>query len=49
MFIVEVVIEGVEDHLKMSAVAQKIGVADVYKDRSDIVLTDVLRIGLLDI
>ena len=44
-----VLFQCVEDDFKVRLVAQKIGIADVYKKGADIVLTDIVRIGFLDI
>src|SRR5437016_354938 len=46
---VEILIQGLHYHLTVFAVAQKICVADVYENSLYVVLTDIIRIGLLDI
>jgi hypothetical protein len=47
--LVIVLFQRVEDDLEMRLVAQEVGIADVYEKGADIVLTDIVRIGFLDI
>src|SRR6202161_280254 len=44
-----VAFERVEDDLQMSGVVEEVGVADVYDERADIVLADIVRVGFLDV
>ena len=46
---VQILFQGIQDHLQMLFIPQEIGIADVHEYGLDIVLPDIMGIGLLDI
>ena len=47
--LLDVILQRVDDYAKMRFVAEKVGVADVYEQRTNIVVADILGISFLDI
>ncbi len=45
----DVILQRIDDYAEMGFIAEEVGIADVYEQRGDIVLADILGIGLLDI
>ena len=45
----QVSFQGIQHHPEVPLVTQEVGVAHIYKDSTDIVLPDIMSIGLLDI
>ena len=42
-------IEGIKDHLQVFFIIEKISIARIYKQRLDMMLLDIIGIGLLDV